>query len=292
MTDSYFDKFPTINYNNTEIVDITKRVVLLDKVSKNPYLYYPYDISNGERPDQFAYRYYEDQYKDWILYLSNEIIDPYYEWYLQPNEFSGLLEKKYGSIETAYKKIIHYVNNWIDSDPISISNYNALTNIQKSYWEPNYNNNRIMNYVRKQNEWTINTNRIIGYTVGSNTFINNEIVNISFDGGEPQGQGQVLSVGNNTVYVQHTSGIMYPDNDTVLITANSYIYGEESSTNTVFTNVNAIANNFHPEEEVYWKAVSYYDYENERNEFNKTIRILDKKYAPVINRNLKNLLKD
>ena len=60
MPERYFEKFPVITYSNNQVVDITKRVTLLDRVSESPYVFYPYDISNAERADHFSHRYYED----------------------------------------------------------------------------------------------------------------------------------------------------------------------------------------------------------------------------------------
>jgi len=104
--DRYFDKFPIISYANNQVVDITKRVAMLEKVSRNPYAFYPYDIVGDERADQLSSRYYEDSYKSWLLYITNKITDPYYEWYLTEREFLEFLEKKYGSIYTSSIKRI------------------------------------------------------------------------------------------------------------------------------------------------------------------------------------------
>jgi hypothetical protein len=108
----YFDKYPLINYANNLVIDITKRVTLVDKVTKNPYIFYPYDISNSEREDQLSARYYGDPYKSWILYLSNNITDPYYEWYLSDEEFNEFIISKYGSIENSMQKIKFYRNHY------------------------------------------------------------------------------------------------------------------------------------------------------------------------------------
>ena len=148
--DKYFDKFPLITYSNNIVVDITKRVTLLDRVSKNPYIFYPFDLSGSERADQFSNRYYDDSYKSWILYLSNNITDPYYEWYLSDDELNNLIEKKYGSIVDAQQKIKYYRNDWENQDPISVSAYDSLSENRKKYWNPEYlNGNKIINYVRK-----------------------------------------------------------------------------------------------------------------------------------------------
>ena len=49
--------------------------------------------------------------------------------------------------------------------------------------------------------------------------------------------------------------------------------------------------NIDPSEEIYWKAVTYYDYENEKNQYNKTVRVLDKNFAQQISNNLRDLMK-
>jgi hypothetical protein len=94
MAQRYFDKFPIITYSNTEVVDITRRVTMLDKTIQNPYVFYPYEIDSNERADQLSARYYEDQFKSWMIYLSNKIVDPYYEWYLSEDEFVNFIIKK------------------------------------------------------------------------------------------------------------------------------------------------------------------------------------------------------
>ena len=174
--DRYFDKFPIITYSNTQIVDITKRVSILDSVSRNPYVFYPYDISDNERADQISSRYYKDSYKSWIIYLSNKILDPYNEWYMNDEEFQEFLIKKYDTIVNAYEKVKFYRNDWINSDNISVSRYDALTPKLKNYWEPVYSTGtNISSYKRKEADWSINTNKIVSYVVSNTSFVNNEI---------------------------------------------------------------------------------------------------------------------
>ena len=104
MVERYFQKFPVISYSNTQVVDITRKAVLLSKVSANPYVYYPYEIVEEERADQFSARYYEDSYQSWVLYITNNITDPYYEWYLSEQQLVELCDKKYGSYFLAEQK--------------------------------------------------------------------------------------------------------------------------------------------------------------------------------------------
>lgn len=289
MPDRYFDKFPVITYANTTAVDITKRVAILEKVSGNPYVFYPYDITANERADQLSSRYYEDQYKSWIIYLSNKILDPYYEWCLHENEFNDFLVKKYGSFEASVSKIKYYKNDWFNVPNISKSEYNALPASMRKYWEPVVEDKRVIDYKRKQVNWQSNTNKIVSYTVANgNGFIYDEICKIVFSNGK-EGKGQVLKGTNNNLYLRHVSGY-YDNSIDTIITPQSFILGSESEKRTAFTDSIVVANNISLEEENYWKAVTYFDYENEINEFNRTIRVIDKRLKQAVVENLKDLM--
>ena len=286
----YFDKFPVIEYDGSNVVDITKRTTMIEAVSNNPYIFYPYELTTYERADQFSDRYFSDSYKSWILYLSNKIVDPYYEWYLRTNEFNDFLAKKYGSIDNAISKIKYYRNDWYNSKDILVNRYDSLPASLKNYWEPVYGvNNKITSYTRKQKDYTVNTNKVVSYTVANTSFIKNEIVTINFDANNT-GRGQFVHASNNVVYLQHMSGT-FLQNDEVSITGSSYIYGQESEVNTAFTTATLISRNISVEEEIYWAPVTYADFENEKNEYNKTIRVLDKRLSDTITNNLKDLLK-
>jgi hypothetical protein len=264
--------------------------VLLSKVSANPYVYYPYEIVEEERADQFSARYYEDSYQSWVLYITNNITDPYYEWYLSEQQLVELCDKKYGSYFLADQKTKFYRNDWEGKGNIDVSAYNALTVGMKKYWEPVYGSgSNVVAYKRKENEWTINTNKITSYSVSNTSFVTDEICNIVFNNNY-SGTGQVQSVNGNTLFVQHLSGT-FLSNSSVAITGSSYIYGEESGVNTAFSSTTLVANNIPSDEENYWAPVTYYDYEREKNEFNKTIRVLEKNFSQQISDNLKDLMK-
>lgn len=291
MTSRYFEKFPTITYSNNVVVDITKRVTLLDKVSRNPYVFYPFTIESQERADQLSYRYYNDPEKSWILYLGNKITDPYYEWYLSEDEINELAVKKYGSFYSAQNKIKYYRNDWENKEPITRSEYNALTASQKKYWNPNYGGGSfIINYVRKETDWISTTNKIISYTVSNTNFVIDEICNIRL-AGDNIGKGQVIATTNNHVYLHHVYGSFFTS-DQISISNTSYIYGTESNCNAVVTAVTALANNISEEELVYWKPITYYEYEVEKNEYNKSIRVIDKAQSQKVVDELKKLMRE
>lgn len=286
--ETYFSKFPLISYSDSVAVDITKRVKLLDRVSGNPFAFFPYDISNGERADNFSNRYYDDPYMSWLIYLSNDIVDPYYEWYLQHNEMEEFIIKKYGSIEQAKLKIKFYRNDWENKEPLSVSGYNALSEQLKFYWKPIYTSTAIKEYKRIEEDWTFNTNKIVAYTVSNTSFTNDEVCDIVFSAGQV-GKGQVVQSSSNTVYLKNISGT-HVANSSVPITGGSYIYGKESLVNTVFTTAQVKSDNIPSEELSYYIPISYYDYEMEKNEFNRSIRVIDRDLKSVASDNLRTLM--
>jgi hypothetical protein len=291
MVERYFEKFPTITYNGHQVVDITKRVGILNTIYSNPYLYYQYDVNSGERADIISNRYYNDQFMSWILYMSNKIVDPYYDWYIDTDTFNNFLAMKYGSLANAYNKVKYYRNNWYSaSGPISVSSYNNLTASLRDYYQPNYgdvvNSSTPLSYDRKQIDWTVATNGIAGYNVANGTnFIDNEIVKVVFDSTHT-GNGQVIFANSSYVSIQHLSGTT----TTGTIVTASYLYGNESGVNTNFTTATSIANNISTAESSYWSPVYYYDYENEINQKNKSIRALNNQYSKQISAELKTLL--
>jgi len=232
-------------------------------------------------------------------------MDPLRQWYLQEGDFKELINEKYGTLSLAASKVKFYRNNWENSDSLFPSGYEALPALLRPYWEPVTTGNRITSYKRSQIEWTINTNRIVSYSVANTSFIKDEIVDITFNP-DVTGRGQVLSVSNNTLFVQHVSGVylgsntfiqtedddyLLAEDDNYLMTdSDTFIYGRESTCNTTFANSFLVAENLDPAEEIYWTPVSYLDYETEGNEYNKSLRVLDKRYASLAVTNLKDLL--
>ena len=290
-TNRYFSNFPIINYNNSPCVNITERVVFLNNSFKNPYVFYPYDITDNERPDQFANRYYNDPFKSWLLYLGNQITDPYYGWYLSVDDFNNFLINKYGSIQLAQTKIKYYENNWYQGGSLSLNAYDALAPNLLKYWQPNYDSfGNIIYYTRTQSTQTITTNSVRSYAVSNTSFINDEICNIVFNNTN-SGQGQILSINSstNTIYIQHVSGTTL-SNSSVTITGSSYIYGQQSGVNTAFTTATDIQDNLATDEVVYWNPVTYYQYEDAKNQYNKSIIVLDNAYAANVANSLKTLL--
>lgn len=295
MPEKYFEKFQLINYANTVAVNLTQRSVVLNSVYSSPNLYYLYNIKPYERPDTIADEYYQDQYMSWILYLTNKMVDPYYDWNLDQDTFDAFIVKKYGSYENASSKIKYFRNNWYTQpEQISVSQYTNIVSANGSlarYYNPTYlddTKNTIPNgYIRKREDWEYNTNRVVSYAVANGSaFVSDEIVNVTFSANST-GRGQVSFSNSSTVVLQH----LFDSTSNGTITANSYLYGRESKANTVFTSVTSLANNIPSSESSYWDPVTYFQYELEINEKNKSIQVLDKRYSTKISKELKRLMK-
>lgn len=297
MPENYFDKFPIVSYSNNLVRDITRRTVLLEsiykvKTSQNDLnTFFTYDVDPGERPDNIASYYYKDPFMNWIFYLTNGVIDPYHDWYMDPGTFDNFIEKKYGSIYLATTKIKYYQNNWYkQSDPITTVAFDILPGSDKKYFEPLKKDETDFSsdlyYTRRRIDWTLNTNKVARYAVANGSgFTSDEVVKIYFNGVE-SGAGQVVFANSTILNLQHLSGT--PTQNTV--PANSFVYGTESLSNTTVTTSVLTANNIPYGEEKYWDAVTYYEYENDINEKNKNIKILNSSLTGKVTKDLKNLL--
>lgn len=164
---AYFKNLPLIKYNELAMVDISKRVNILNKVFADRYSFYPYVVKEGLRAEQVAEKYYGDQDYVWLVYLSNGIIDPYHDWHKDSRTFDLYIIDKYGSIETAMNTVVGYRVNWYQDDRrLSLAQYEQLQPYELKYWTPEFDvNNNPMYYVRKQFDLTISSRDANGNVV-------------------------------------------------------------------------------------------------------------------------------
>ncbi len=96
----YFNKFPVITYE-TDLVKKTARNILTrgivkETVEKNDSSFQTYQIQEGDRADNLATFLFSRPDMDYVFYLLNDIIDPYYEWYLTQEQLNISMYEKYG----------------------------------------------------------------------------------------------------------------------------------------------------------------------------------------------------
>lgn len=148
----YFENFSLIRYNDSLAINITQRAAFTSQLFGDNFSFYPYQVKNGMRAEQVAEKYYGDPHLVWLVYFSNNIVDPYHEWTMDEQTFFAHLTAKYGSVEASRNKIVSYRVNWYeDSREIDKNAYNALPMGEKKYWEPQLDiNNRPLFYRRKE----------------------------------------------------------------------------------------------------------------------------------------------
>lgn len=273
-----FLKYPTIFYEGLECVDLTKRVKILDQHKNEISLFNPLELKSGLRADHIADAYYEDAEMDWMVYLANEIVDPYYGWYLDEHDFDKYIDQKYGSFEAAIKKIKYYRNNWAqDMSQITVSHYNTnLAWDEKQYWTPIYGQGpNVIGYERKKQNWTMNTNRILQYDIFYSTdaqFSNNEIVDLKV--GETLGTGEVITSNLTHLIIQHVQG-----NTSANVFGPKEIVGESSGATAFTNNMIIVSENISNAQSKYWRPVNHLDWELEQNESKKLLNIIDNNVA-------------
>ena len=103
MATDFFENFPRIAYtlddNETEqvIQDIFKRAILSKEFQDNNSYFETYEVLGGETPEQLSFRFYGTPDLHWLILLTNNIIDPRFEWPLSEDNLIKHTQDKYGS---------------------------------------------------------------------------------------------------------------------------------------------------------------------------------------------------
>lgn len=285
MADNFFKHYPTISYGNVTVRNILSKVVFDKNTEVNYYTYHPYTIVEGDRADLLAYLYYGDPGYDWIIYYSNLLVDPYFDWPLDSRSFKRHVESKYGSLTNARSKIKFYRSNYIEDDNvISTAAYNALSALQKPFWSPIIgSSNVILNYQRKKEDVVYNTNKTLSLSislVGETEYVVDEQVK--------QMNGSVVAALGSLKY-SNTSVAIVDDIQGSFSTSYNLV-GTTSGANSTVSTIDTLSTSIDPTIQNYFVPVSYYDYEEELNEQRKNIRLLDSTYVNDIEEQFKDLL--
>jgi len=100
---SYFIKFPKMTYdikgdkNRKLLPDILRRVKLRSKLKTETMLFDKYDVKENEKPEDVAYKWFGDAELHWVVLMTNDITDRYYEWPMNSVQFAEYLTDKYGA---------------------------------------------------------------------------------------------------------------------------------------------------------------------------------------------------
>ena len=279
---NYFNKFPLINYNGHLAVNLLTRAQLSDQTRAQRSVFYPYTIKDYDRVDNLSENYYDSPEYSWLIWMTNDMIDPYYDYPLSDEDFDAYITDKYTSIALANRKIKYYRTKWANEEGvISVSQYNGLNNSFKKYFNPVVDvNYGITGYSRRKADITVNTNKTVQLTFSSTTG--------TFIAGE-----EVYRSGNTAVYAEclHPAVLVADVGTTKYISiqhvvgafaAGNVIVGKQSGATATIATATTVTETLASTEADYWEAVSCYDFEYELNQRKKQIKLLDSRYRNTI----------
>lgn len=110
---SYFRQVPNFEYVNRNpkerniseyipVKNLFKRGKIRDEIFRDTVFFEKYNIIGDERPDNVAFKYYGDETLDWLVLLSNNILNVQSEWPMPQQSFENYVLDKYGSYENLY----------------------------------------------------------------------------------------------------------------------------------------------------------------------------------------------
>ena len=100
---TFFNRFPMMIYdvkNNDNyklLPDILRRVKLRSAIRGSSMLFDTYDVRNGERPEDIAFKWFGNAELHWVILMTNNVTDRYYDWPLTDPQFQLFLTDKYGA---------------------------------------------------------------------------------------------------------------------------------------------------------------------------------------------------
>ena len=120
----YFEYFPLMAYDvkgtkNYKLVPhILRRVKLRAGIRSGVFIFDKYDVKDGEKPEDVAFKWYGDAELHWVILMTNNITDRYYEWPMSQPQFQEFIEDKYGVADI---DAIHHYEITQTSGPTSSS---------------------------------------------------------------------------------------------------------------------------------------------------------------------------
>ena len=115
---SYFSEVPNFEYvsrlpdakisDYITVKNFFKRGFLREDIFQNLTFFTKYQIQGSDRPDNVAFQVYNDSTLDWLVLISNNIVNIQNEWPLSNIDFDELMLDKYGSYDTLFNGIHHY----------------------------------------------------------------------------------------------------------------------------------------------------------------------------------------
>ena len=119
MAKPYFRQVPNFEYVSRNpgdkyiseyipVKNLFKRGKLREDIFGDLAFFEKYSIIGDERPDNVANNFYGDSTLDWVVLLSNNILNIQTEWPMTQRTFDKVMLERYGSYDNLYNGVHHY----------------------------------------------------------------------------------------------------------------------------------------------------------------------------------------
>lgn len=127
---AYFDFFPDLllpsfsdkrrsSKDLVRVKNLFKRAKLRDDFFENAIAFNTYLVQGDDRPDNVADKFYGDEFLDWVVLISNNILNVRDEWPMAQREFNVYLNNKYDQDQLL--SIHHYeTKRVVDADGFAL----------------------------------------------------------------------------------------------------------------------------------------------------------------------------
>ena len=113
----YFNYIPDFNYvdrnpnaklgDQVRVKNLFRRIKLREDIFQDTTVFEKYQIRGDDRPDNIANQFYGRPDYDWIVLVSNNIVNIQTEWPMPQNTFDSFILNKYGTYQNA-NAVRHY----------------------------------------------------------------------------------------------------------------------------------------------------------------------------------------
>ena len=136
----YFSIVPNISYDEKPISypfsesdyvtakNFFRRYKINDDVFSNAVYFRKYTIVDGERPDSLADKLYGDPFYDWIILITNNMVNVQYDWPKSNYEIYKIVESEY---DDPYSEIHHYETS-------AIGQFAAGLHVDEAFYNGNH----------------------------------------------------------------------------------------------------------------------------------------------------------
>ena len=134
----FFDIVPNIEYDEKPISypfsesdfvvakNFFRRYKINDDVFQYAVFFKKYTIKDGERPETLAEKIYGNQFYDWIILLTNNMVNAQYDWPRTNYEIYKMVEEEF---DDPYSEISHY------KIKETIGHYQAGLHVDKTFYD-------------------------------------------------------------------------------------------------------------------------------------------------------------